>query len=458
MKICNRIKKKFRRKLAAILVAGMMAFSVGTTSVNAADVINITLDETIQRAFENNRNIKESVAEREQAYWSLSEARRQANPQISWSLNAQRFGGDAYRDYTYHNAFSHTAAINIPIYQGGRLKEGRKYARWGLSNADLSLEDTMQTVRLQSTIYYFNVLQYRNLIEVYEEEVVTLQEHLRNVNAQFRVGTVAKVDVLESQVELANAQQNLVNIQNQYDVAVAELNNYIGLPADTIIRPQDTLTYKKYNLDLGDCTAYALENRADAAMADYAVKQAESNKRSAKAGWRPSVSGSVSKGFTHEHLFSGKLSDQWAAGISASWNIFDSGVTRAQVESAKVEVDRLKLAMNADLDSVHNDVVAAHKNLRIALLRLTTTQRAVELAEEERFIATERYNVGEGILLDILDAENALVTAKKNNVSARYDVIRYSFDLAHAAGNTLKALAVANADIERGEQLITSTS
>ena len=246
MKICNRIKKNFRRKLTAALVAGMMAFSVGFGSVSAADVVNITLDETIQRAFENNRSIKESVAEREQAFWSLSEARRQTNPQLSWSLNAQKFGGDYYRYYDYHRSFSHTAGISVPIYQGGRLKEGRKYARWGLSNADLSLEDTMQTVRLQSTIYYFNVLQYRNLIEVYEEEVVTLQEHLRNVNAQFRVGTVAKVDVLESQVELANAQQNLVNIQNQYDVAVAELNNYIGLPADTVVRPQDTLTYKKY--------------------------------------------------------------------------------------------------------------------------------------------------------------------------------------------------------------------
>jgi len=78
--------------------------------------------------------------------------------------------------------------------------------------------------------------------------------------------------------------------------------------------------------------------------------------------------------------------------------------------------------------------------LRIALLRLTTTQKTVELAEEERFIATERYNVGEGILLDVLDAEVALSTAKKNNVSARYDVMRYSFDLAHAIGDTLRAL------------------
>ena len=92
------------------------------------------------------------------------------------------------------------------------------------------------------------------------------------------------------------------------------------------------------------------------------------------------------------------------------------------------------------MDSVHEAVITAHKNLKIAHMRLKTTQKAVDLAEEERYIATERYNAGDGILLDVLDAEVALATAKKNNVSAHYDVARYSFDLAHAVGDTLKAI------------------
>ncbi|MBQ7453914.1 MAG: TolC family protein, partial [Selenomonadaceae bacterium] len=319
MRISNRIKKNIRRKLASVLAACVMTFSMG---VEASDVVNITLDETIQRALENNRTIKESIAEREQAYWELSEARRQTNPRVTWTFNGGRQGGIYYGGEA-SNSFTNNGSLTIPIYQGGRLKEGRRSARYALSSADLSLENTMQAVKLQSTIYYFNVLQCRNLIEVYEEEVLTLQEHLRNVNAQFRVGTVAKVDVLESQVELANAQQNLVNIQNDYDVAVATLNNYIGLPADTIIRPQDTLTYREYRMKLGECTSYALENRADAAMADYAVKRAESAKKAAKAGWRPSVNAEVTKGITTEHLFNKKTSDQWTAGLTLSWNIFD---------------------------------------------------------------------------------------------------------------------------------------
>ena len=146
MSIFRRIKKNFRKKLAAALIAG--AFVLSATQVSAADVVNVTLDETIQRAFENNRTIKESIAEREAAYWNLSEARRRSNPTLSWQWNLQRFGGSAYRyyDYDYHTTSDHDVGISMPIYQGGRLKEGRRSARYALSSADLALENTMQTV------------------------------------------------------------------------------------------------------------------------------------------------------------------------------------------------------------------------------------------------------------------------------------------------------------------------
>ena len=419
MKISNRIKKKIRRKLAAAVVAGMMTFSIGLGTVDAAEVLNVTLDETIQRAYENNRTIKETVADRASAFWSLSEARRQTNPRITFDWSGNRRGGLYYGDTD--NAFSTAGTLSIPIYQGGRLAAGRKSARYALSSADLALENTMQAVRLQSTVYYFNVLQYRNLIEVYEEEVVTLQEHLRNVTAQFRVGTVAKVDVLESQVELANAMQNLVNIQNSYDVAVAQLNNFIGLPADTIVRPQDTLTYRKYDLSLSDCTAYALENRADAAIADYTIKRAESAKKAAKAGWLPNVNASVMKEIDTRDPFHNKTSDRWTAGITASWSVFDGGITRAQVNQADAAITRAQEEAAQTREQIQLDVQSAFLDLQAAEKNIGTTQVAVVLGEENYKIAQVRYAAGVGTNLDVMDASRKLTEARSNYFTALYN-------------------------------------
>ena len=167
--------------------------------------------------------------------------------------------------------------------------------------------------------------------------------------------------------------------------------------------------------------------------------QGELDVTMARSGWLPSVDANIG---THFNAQSRRwhVTPSASAGISATWNIFDSGVTRAEVEAAKVEVEQLKLALDADIDLANEDVVTAYKNLQTALVRLSTTQKISDIAEEQRYIATERYNAGEGILLEVLDAELALSTAKKNNVSARYDVMRYSFDLAHATGNTLRAI------------------
>ncbi len=418
MKIVNGIKKKFLSKRAAALAtSGLMLFSVAP--VDAATV-SLNLDETIQRAFENNRTIKQSVADRESAAWNLSTARRRTNPTLSWETSAQKVGGAYYHNQGYNRAFNNSAAVGIPIYMGGQLKSGRASARYALNNADLELENTLQSVKLQATAQYFQVLQYRNLIEVREEAVRTLQEHLNNVNAQFRVGTVAKSDVLASQVELANEQQALITTQNNYDVAVATLSNYIGLPADTILRPADTLTYNKYNLTLGGCTSYALENRADIAAADYAVKQAEEAKKSAKAGYRPTVNASATKGITGKSEFKDDITDQWTAGISATWNIFDGGITSSQVHAADAAIARAKETAAQVREQVQLDVQSYFLQLRAAEKNIATTQTSVALAEEDYKIAQVRYAAGVGTNLDVMDASRKLTEAKTNYFSALY--------------------------------------
>ncbi len=409
----------------ALISAAILAVS---NSAYAVDIVDINLDETIQRALESNRAIKRSIASRESAYWALRQARRASGPTLSWGTQANAVGGTAYPKDTYnHRLFSNTAQITYPIYAGNALKEGRVAARYGLNAADMELENSLQTIKLTATNYYFNVLRCRNQIEVDEDNVRTLTEHLNNVNAQFRAGTVAKADVLSSQVRLANAQQSLVTAQNDYDVAVATLSNYLLMPTDTILRAQEQLTYTPYNLNLANCTAYALENRPDVAAADYAVKQAESGVRSAKAGYRPTVNAIASGGINGKSPFSNKISDSWTAGISANWNIFDNGVTAAQVESAKASLAAAEEAAAEAREGVQLEVQSAYLTLHAAEKNISTTKLAITSAEEDFKIAQVRYAAGVGTNLDVMDASDKLTQAKNN-----YYVSLYTYNTAKA--------------------------
>lgn len=416
--------KRLNKKLTAALVTACISASCGTGF--AAPTQKLDLYDSIERALVHNRSIKQALASVDSARWNLSSARRALGPTLSWSTGASKIGGKAYRGATnpnYSQNYTNTVSASMPLYSGGRLESQVDSSRYGLNAADLSLENTKQTVKYQATAYYYQILQRRNLIDVEEEAVKTLEEHLANVQAQYRVGTVAKSDVLASQVQLANAQQALVTAQNNYDVAMATLNNLIGLPTETILDIDDQLKYTKYDLDLQDCTDYALMNRPDGIAYDYAVKQAEASVEIAKAGRRPTVNLAASKAIAGEHPFDDDhtSSDAWSAGVNASWSFFDNNVTGANIRAAESSLRSAQEQAAAAKETIQLDVRTAYLDLIAAEKNIHTTAVAVEQAEEDYKIAQVRYSAGVDTNLAVMDAQEKLTEARTNYYTALYE-------------------------------------
>ena len=411
----GRCAKRLVRALAFTATIGLFA---GTVS---AETMQVDLMRSVQMALENNRTIKQSLTDVDAAHASLAQANRSMGPTLTWSATANRVGGKAYEGSGVKYNYGNTGTISMPVYNAV-LNARRKAARYGLNAADFALEQTKQSIRLTATMDYFNILQARNLVKVREDTVATLQTHLADVNAQFSVGTVARADVLASEVELANAQQNLTTARNNYEVAVATLNNVIGVPTDTMLTINDELRYTDYELSLDDCTDYGLLYRADGAAAVYAVKQAEESVRTAKAGDHPTVNAAATRSIAGEHPFGSDhaSSDTWAVGVSASWNIFDNGVTAAQVDAAKATLRKAEEALAAADEKIRLDVRTAYLNLRAAEQNIKTTETAVKQAEEDYHIARVRYNAGVGTNLEVMRASDNLTTARMNYSTALY--------------------------------------
>lgn len=410
-------KKRFYKKLTAIVAMGLMTATISGTAL-ASDTVQLDLHDSVQMALENNRTIRQALTDVDTAKWSLSSARRTMGPTLTWDASALR--NDDQKKSLALNQYGHELSAGIPLYNptvAGKIKQ----ARYGLNEADLALEEKKQAIRLQATADYYSILQCRNLIDVEQESVNTLQEHLDNVNAQYRVGTVAKSDVLASQVQLANAQQALVTAQNNYDIAVSTLNNVIGLPTDTVLDIRDQLKYTKYDLTQDDCVNYALENRADGAAARYAIKAAEANVETAKAGYQPTVNAVASKTISGDREFKKNQAESWAAGLKASWDVFDNGLTQASVNSANMALAKAKEKAAETDDQIRLDVRTYYLGLQAAEKNIQTTSVAVARAEEDYKIAQVRYSAGVGTNLDVMDANEKLTTARTNYYTALYN-------------------------------------
>lgn len=408
---------RFYKKLTALVATGLLTAAVSGTAF-ASDTVQLDLHDSVQMALENNRTIRQALTDVDTAKWSLSSARRTMGPTLNWAATALR--NDDQKSNILGNQYGHELQVGMPLYNGS-VKGKIKQARYGLNAQDLTLEQTKQTIRYTATAAYYQILQDRNLIDVEQESVNTLQEHLDNVNAQYRVGTVAKSDVLASQVQLANAQQALVSAQNNYDIAVSSLNNIIGLPTDTVLDIRDQLKYTKYDLTQDDCTNYALDNRADGAAARYAVKVAEAGVDTAKAGYQPTVNAVASKTIAGDREFRKNQAESWKAGLQASWDVFDNGLTQASVNSANMALAKAKEAAAQTDDQIRLDVRTAYLGLQAAEKNIQTTSVAVTRAEEDYKIAQVRYSAGVGTNLDVMDANEKLTTARTNYYTALYN-------------------------------------
>ena len=409
-----------------LFLTALLLFSTCTASA-------MSLREAADIAVANNPALQRTKREIDSAQQSVKIARGQKGVSVSISGSA-----DANKTEGADESESVSSRISgsIPIYSGRRLESAIESAEIGVDIAQLNFYQSIDDLVYQVATAYVNALENRATAQVDIETRDNLIEHEKNIEVLYNAGAKAKIDWLRATVESSNAAQTVARSQTDYEVSLTQLATLMSLDAISDIDVEDFYI----NSGLGDIECYlrtAEENRNDLKADALRIDRGETQVTSAKSGWLPEISASAGTGFSARSNKWDPTSDA-SAGVSASWNIFDSKVTRARVDEAEIEVERLKLAMQSDIESVREDVITAYKNLRSAIVRVSTTQKAVELAEEERYIATERYRAGEGILLDVLDAEVALSTAKKNHVSAKYDVIRYHFQLRHAMGTTLE--------------------
>jgi outer membrane protein TolC len=314
---------------------------------------------------------------------------------------------------------SNSLRLNWQLYNGGRTEGLVDQAEEGLASAALGVAKAEQQVRLDAAAGYYAVLQTKNLVTVNEEAVENLRKHLKTAEETFAAGLVAKADVLRSQVELANAQQNLIKSENNHALAVAGLKNVMSVDPDSEIVLTDALTYEKYAKSLDDSIALANANRPDIAQAQAAVNMAKSGVKVAESGKLPTLTFGASKGWNDLAL--PENGGDWSVSLGASWNVFDAGVTNSRVRQADSSLAKAQEQARQITDGVILEVRQQYLSMQEAEKRLGTTEVAVNQAAEDLSIAREKYDAGVGTNIDVIDAQLALAQARTNHYQALYD-------------------------------------
>lgn len=398
----------------------------------AGSCADLSLQQAIQMALEQNTSLRITQKAEDKAEAALREAKGNRGVSVSAS-DSLSVSKSSDSDRSSSNSLGLNASY--PIYTGGKNEASVDSSELGVRSAILSTQRARETLKLDVIKAYYNALEAMKTVKVTQESVDKYQAHYTNVEQLYSAGSKARIDVLRSSVELSNARQTLIRAQNAYEVSLARLRDLIDMDREEPIRLTDDFSYVKFDIGMKECIDYAFRNRKDLMVDRYTLEQKELAIKMAKAGYLPSLNFSAGvNALNHRFEPTSDHSSGWSAGLSANWNVFDSGVTKAQVDAAKTERDIAKLNMERDEEAVDLELREAYYNMREAEKRFNSTTDAVRQAEEDYYIATEKYRAGEGIMLDVIDAQEALSTAQLNYISAQYDYVRYKAEVETAMG------------------------
>lgn len=473
---------KLSKRFLALSAAMALLFSQAAFAEEAApQVVELNLQQAMEKAFNTNPAIKISGYEKDSARANLNAARQSRGITITGQHSTTRGGYNDDRTtstpiasnpstgaFIYStntskgigNNHSNTISASIPIYTGGKLSgtidQAKANYKYYLVGEQKAYNDMRETV----TNSYYGMLQADNVQNLSRESVARLEEHLKNVKAQYDVGVVAKVDVLRSEVELADAQQTLIQAENAYHIAEATLNKIVGLPMDTTLKLQDSMQYTPYDNDMKYCLDYAAEHRPDLEQARQNVEAAKGALKVARSGYMPQVSASASQNWNDTN-WPGDENGNWSVGVGVSMNIFDTGVTLSKIHGAEADLAKAEESYRDAVDSIMLEVRSTYLNLREAEKRIKTTEVAVAKAEEDYHIAQVRYMAGVGTNTDVLDAQVALTDAQNNYVQSLYDYNTSKTSLETAIGVPMAfphTVTVEEAALEQASAEVNSTA
>ncbi|HEV8447171.1 MAG TPA: TolC family protein [Gemmatimonadaceae bacterium] len=320
-----------------------------------------------------------------------------------------------------------TLGLSIPFPDKFRLNNKIGLADVGNSQANLRLQQ--QTIALQASATYDSLLvallHRQNLIDAQK----LAQDFLTRTMARFEAGTVAKLDVIQARVTVAQAQNDLISNERDLLNAQASLNRTLGRVVGAPIVPTDTLALPPTLPDSATIETIALQNRQELkALQQLQLGQSATTKL-AKEFWIPDVTFGVAKDYSApgQALFT--------TGISMPLPLFYWQHARGDIALSQHTESELAATYRDTRAQVTQDVRAAYANASTTMRQVTFLRdELVPSAREAYRVSSTSYSLGGSSALEVITARTALLQAEAQLADALAAANTARADLDRALG------------------------
>ncbi|WP_341502073.1 TolC family outer membrane protein [Gallaecimonas sp. GXIMD4217] len=297
---------------------------------------------------------------------------------------------------------------------------------------------------------YVDVLRSRAILELARKNLDSHQAIFDKIEKRTKAGLGSSSDLAQISGRLARAHANVMAAQNNYDDAVANYVRVVNERPEDLVIPVPDADMLPANLDTA--LQMAQDNHPVLKSASYDVSAAVSERESAKSNYYPKFTLEVDKSLNNDlDGFEGHNNDLTAM-VRMRYNLFAGGKDSARVRETTYKLGEAKEVQARAWREVQEGLRLSWAALQSLDMQKKYIRQHVEASKETQVAYDKQFNLGKRTLLDLLDTENELFSARRDYLNAEFDEILARYRVLNATGQLLASLRVTKPSIWQGDE------
>jgi outer membrane protein TolC len=413
----------------------------------------MTLDQCLEQGIKNNTTLQAARFDIKSAGYDIKAARADFFPSLStgYGLNeiiSERAIGPTESDYLDQNIRRFNVKLSQILYYGQRIVNTYDKAR--IRQKVIEAETLMDLLELEYKIEttFYRLLKAKQDMIAGKESVERLAESVKSARAFFERELVPYVNVLQAQVDLADAQEKLAISKNDVNRERVALFSLMNEPGDQdVVFSGDLAPVAPAVPDFTTTLAKALENRPDIESLGLQMEIARKEGRIALGKYLPtarldavyndqnndydSLAGTGITSYDRD-----QHNQYWSVGVNVTWELFDGGRGWYEKRKFDTQVQRFKALINEAENTISAGLRQALLSMAEADQRMQGSLSALEAAKEYFALEENRLNAGISTIPDFLDAQDRLIRSQGNYARAILDFRLAESELKLMVGKT----------------------
>lgn len=436
---------KLRRLVVLWVLTGCF---LEVCQLSAQNTLKMTIGDLFARIEQSNIEVKAARKGVEISKQLEKEAKAKRLPDIGVDLGVNYLGDGIVLDRNFanptrspmpHLGNSLLLSLYQPLYAGGEITADIQKSKYQTQIASTDLNIVTDKMKMEVLDCFLNLLKYKNLLTVYDENIRLTEQLLSEMNARVQQGLVLGNDVTRYELKLSNLNYDRTTVVNAIEHLNYSLLVYLGLDEGTVIEPDvNTDNAELPDAGLEHWKKTTSDNSLELKRLDLAYQQAKVEEKLVRSNQLPDIgleaANNLEAPITNTLPILDNNLNSWWVGFKLSFNLSSLYKNRNSLKAAKLETARIVDNRQAQAEAIDRQLDQVYKSFVESCEQVETQKKNVELASENYRIVKYRYSADLSLLTDMLDASTSKLDAEVRLVNAQVNVMLNYYQLKYISG------------------------